>query len=150
MTDEDKRSGENAAAPAGGGSIAHAIGARNLMIIIVTMPLVFLIVVMATIAVFGRPGGQKTPGKDTHGRETLQAAAPARPANEQTGGPALDPAPLILAPESEITSMALDGDRLVLRVAAEEGGEIVIYNLSRGAPEQRIPVVHELSVDRDL
>jgi len=162
MTDEDKRPFEPVAAPAGtGASLAQAIGARNLMIIIVTMPLVFLVVVMATIAVFGRPGGGKDAGADLGiaraGGERGTLAQPGPSAQGSTGVTApsrasltLDPAPLVLPPGAEISSMALDGDRLVLSVDGKDGGEIIVYDLAGGAMVQRIKVVREIAADGDL
>lgn len=162
MNRQDKSPFERNAAPTAiGASLAQAIGARNLMIIIVTMPLVFLIVVMATIAVFGRPGAGKDAGADLGmaraGGERETLAQPGPSAQGSTGvtaaSPAsltLDPAPLVLPPGAEISSMALDGDRLVLSVDGKDGGEIIVYDLASGAMVQRIKVVREIAADGEL
>ena len=141
-------------APAEPRSLAHAIGTRNLMIIIITMPLVFLIVVMAVISVFGRPGTDRQPGV------APMAAAPAglemldQPLQPATGPSpaslALAPAPLVIPEGAAITSMALDGDRLVMRVEGVGDGELIVYDLGRGSVTQRIPVMAEILSADDL
>lgn len=140
-------------APVRAPSLAHAIGARNLMIIIITMPLVFLIVVMAVISIFGRPGDNNDPRlapvASATGLETL---------SQPLGGVttpsavayAISPAPLVVPEGASISSMALDGDRLVMRVEGVGDGEIIIYDLARGAVVQRIPVMAQLASDADL
>ena len=56
----DNNHHENEASPAAGvGGLAQSIGTRNLWIIILTMPAVFLVVVAAIIAIFGKPGRDK-------------------------------------------------------------------------------------------
>jgi hypothetical protein len=158
MTDQQQSPFESVAPAAGGASLAHAIGARNLMIIIITMPLVFLIVVMATIAVFGRPGDGKE--KSAAGervvaaveRPTLVQPEPAAPATAGVIAPSpaslsVAPAPLILPPGADIASMALDGDRLVLHIDGEDGGEIVVYDLKTGAALSRIAVKRQVAAD---
>ena len=129
------------------GDIARSIGSRNLMIIIVTMPLVFLAVVAGIIAVFG--------GGDDAAVATAPAAvapvsverlAEPAPLAAQTSGAtpattvAADPSAIGLAAGSGVTAMSLDGDRLALRVDGPDGVSIVIYDLSAGAVVQRIPV----------
>lgn len=154
MNQEEQSPFEKDAAPvASGGSLAHAIGARNLMIIIITMPLVFLIVVMATIAVFGRPGADRD-ASDAAGRvaATLAQPAPAAADDEGVVAPSLaslkvDPAPLILPPGADITTMALDGNHLALRIISKDGGEIVVYDLSTGAVLSRLAVKRQVETD---
>jgi len=46
--------------------------------------------------------------------------------------------------------MTLDGDRLVLSVEGEKGGEIIVYDLAGGAMVQRIKVVREIAADGGL
>lgn len=127
--------------------VAAAIGARNLLIIIFTMPVVFLVVVVAIISVIGGPD------------EAPAAAAPeaaSRPAavEEPAGAdrravlpvPASAPrvAPVIVLPAgADIGAMALDGDRLALRVATAEGEMIVIYDLAEDAVVKTIPLTEE-------
>ncbi|MGE0408043.1 MAG: hypothetical protein AB7P23_02135 [Amphiplicatus sp.] len=147
-------------APGGFSHFAEAVGARNLLLIIVTMPLVFLLVVMATIAVFGSPADRKKEAarqdvlsqpvqhyvgalaEETRGARALGATQASMPT------PSL--APLVLPREAKIGAMALDGDRLALRVEGENGGEIVIYDLARGATVQRIAVTPQQIVGEGL
>jgi hypothetical protein len=62
---------------------------------------------------------------------------------------AAEAAPLVLPRGAIVGAMALDGDRLALRVEGETGGEIVIYDLTRGAVVQRIKVSPQQSVVAD-
>lgn len=129
----------------GGLPLAQAIGTRNLIIIIVTMPLVFIFVVLGVIAIAGDPGK----------REARAAAAESAPAEIEQPARyrgALEPlqaclpqsgAPLMLPEGAQIGAMALDGDRLAIRIETDSGGEIVIYDLRAGAPLQTIPVRKE-------
>lgn len=153
MTQEESSFEEGAVPARSGGSLAHAIGAHNLMIIIITMPLVFLIVVMATIAIFGRPGA----GKESSAAVERVVATLAQPEPVAAGtagvvapSPAslkVDPAPLILPPGADITAMALDGNHLALRIINKDGGEIVVYDLSTGAALSRIAVKRQVGAD---
>jgi hypothetical protein len=123
-------------------AVAEALGARNLVIVIVTMPLVFAVVVIATLMIFGEPGDEATEParvRSTAADTLEQPALAARPATPATAV-ATDPAPLVVPAGGAIGAMALDGDRLALRIDLPEGGEVVVYDLSRGAVLQRIPV----------
>lgn len=154
-TDASER-GEAGEASPGGLPLAQAIGTRNLLIIIITMPLVFLVVVLGTITIFGRPGAEREAAPEERvsielNRDMETLAVPPS-ALQQAAAPSdialsIDPAPLILPAGAGISSMAIDGDRLVLRVEDEGGGEIVIYDLKKGAPVQRIRVMEELAGD---
>lgn len=158
MTDEEKSPLRGNAAPAGtGASLAQAIGARNLMIVIITMPLVFLIVVMATIAIFGRPGaGEEAAAPSERVVAALDTPVLAQPeAAGVTRSSAVSlsqeaATPLILPPGADITSMSLDGGRIALRIDSEEGGEIVIYDLETGAAMTRIPVKRQVAAGEEL
>ena len=159
MNDETETKQTEESTPAGAGApLANAIGARNLMIIIVTMPLVFLVVVMATISILGDPKERR--GEDTAleaVRSTplesslealeqpsyagLSGATPATRASARS----IDPSPLVIPSGAEIGALDLDGDRLVVRVTGEESDEIVVYDLTRGAMVSRIRIVEGLS-----
>lgn len=133
-------------------AMASAIGTRNLLIIIVTMPLVFLIVVMAIIAFLGPDEAREaaTPGAvrstpaatleepDVAGRRAILPV----PAAAERFEPAI-----ALPPGAEIGAMALDGDRLALRIDAADGGMIVIYDLAQDAVIKTIPLTEERSRD---
>ncbi len=131
------------------GDIAQSIGSRNLMIIIVTMPLVFLAVVAGIIAVFGGDDAEvasevASSAATSAAVERLAEPAPARGA---AGATAISAAPsaIGLAPGSDVTAMSLDGDRLALRVDGPGGVSIVIYDLSAGAVIQTIPVTQTVA-----
>ncbi|MEQ8935979.1 MAG: hypothetical protein RIE56_09345 [Amphiplicatus sp.] len=133
------------AAPAAGeqqGSLplARAIGTRNLIIIIVTMPLVFIFVVLGVIAIAGDPGKREA-------RLAEPALAPLEQPAAYRGAVAplqttlpQSAAPLVISKGESIGAMALDGDRLAVRIEGDLGGEIVIYDLATGAQLQKIPV----------
>jgi len=144
VTDNNKNE-EAGGKPSGALPLASSIGSRNLIIIIVTMPLVFAVVLLGTILIFGKH--KRQPGEDA------PSALPAFEAGPLSSGdaPAIDPAPLILPAGAEIASMALDGDRLVLQIArpGEDREEIIVYDLSRGAQTTRIPVIRQLSSESD-
>lgn len=131
--------------PMGGIPLANAIGARNLLIIIVTMPLFFLLVVLGTISIFGKPS-EKAP-KEAAAVAALSGGEEARLDQPKMSGAvaatpvsalAADPASISLPAGAAVASMSLDGDRLALNIKTKAGGEIVIYDLARGAVLQRI------------
>ena len=116
------------------------------MIIIITMPLVFLIVVMAIIGIFGKPKG----GDDFAAAEEIQSAPivsleePAAPSQSvvlPVPAAAAGDQPVISLPEnSEVGAISLDGDRLAVRIDGEDGATIVIYDLRLDAVVKTIPV----------
>ncbi len=121
--------------------IATSIGSRNLMIIIVTMPLVFVAVVTAAITVFGGKDDADQPARETPAVEVLAEPEPAAPAATPTSISAA-PAAINLSPGADVAAMALDGDRLVLRIDGPDGPMVVIYDLAAGRVVQRIPITH--------
>jgi hypothetical protein len=126
----DAENTETAApADAGFAGLANSIGTRNLWIIILAMPAVFLVIVAAIIAVFGRPGADKTPA---------EAAAPAE---ETVAAPEPEVLPEgIAVPEGAAPgAIALDGDRLAVRLDGPDGVEIVVYDLAKGEIVARVP-----------
>lgn len=138
---------------------ADAIGTRNLYIAIATMPVVFLVVVMATLSAIGRPAEKETAAvagsvlsQPAEFAAATQANGPADKAEALAAIPiaaAAAAAPLVLARGAKVGAMALDGDRLALRIENENGGEIVIYDLARGAVIQRIPIMPQQSAAPD-
>lgn len=127
---------------------ASAIGARNLLIIIITMPLVFLVVVVGILAVFGGPGDGAGPAREGAVRST-PAATLEEP--DMAGRRAVLPVPaaeslapgIALPAGARAGAIALDGDRLALRVDAEDGAMIVIYDLAENAVIKTIPLTEE-------
>lgn len=137
---------ETEAVPAKGFTgLAAAIGARNLVIVIITMPLAFIAVVAATLALFGKPGAEHDRAEAEVVRSVAAADVLAQPPPQGAAPPtavsAGAPSSLVLSSDEDISAMALDGDRLVLRVKGPSGGSIVIYDLASGAEVQRIRVL---------
>ena len=140
---------------------AEAVGTRNLYIIIAAMPVVFLVVVIAIVSALGEPAGKKAQSSAFAGAVLSQPAENASaldqslPATSRAlaatpaSALAAEAAPLVLPRGAIVGAMALDGDRLALRVEGETGGEIVIYDLTRGAVVQRIKVSPQQSVVAD-
>ncbi len=119
--------------------VAAAIGARNLLIIIFTMPVVFLVVVLGIITLLRGP--DEAPAAAASEAASMPAAAlPVR-----ASAPRVEPV-IVLPAGADIGSMALDGDRLALRVATAEGEMIVIYDLARDVVVKTIPLTEEEAV----
>ncbi len=122
--------------------LAAAIGARNLIIVIITMPLAFVAVVAASLALFGKPGDETKSSKVV--RSVASESVLVQPPQSVTPPAAVSAAPsgpLILSAREDIAAMALDGDRLALRLKGPSGGSIVIYDLASGAEIKRIRVI---------
>ena len=120
--------------------IATSIGSRNLMIIIITMPLVFLAVVSGIIAVFGDDDAVETAAAPAS--VSVERLAEPAPTARATGAVSISAqaGAIGVAPGADITAMSLDGDRLALRIDGPDGVTIVIYDIAAGAVVQRIPV----------
>ena len=120
-------------------AFAQNIGARRLMIAIVAMPFFFILLLVAIIAVVGLPedeaADQAAEGAPAVETAPDAAAAPAERVETMAPSPAL--APLSGAAPG---AMALDGDRLAVRVERPDGAVIVIYDLSQGAVTHEIPL----------
>ncbi len=128
---------------------AASIGVRNLMIIIVTMPLVFIVVVMAIIAVFGgddeEPALAEAPAPVERGgavrsspADNLVEPAPGVPAVKPLR--ASVPSGVALPAGAEAGAIALDGDRLAIRIDGPDGVTVVIYDVTTGERVQTISV----------
>ncbi len=127
----DNNHHENEASPAAGvGGLAQSIGTRNLWIIILTMPAVFLVAVAAIIAIFGKPKKDEA---------ELGAPVAVEDVADVDAAPT-DIAALALAPGETVGAIALDGDRLAVRVAGPDGVVVVIYDIVKGEEIARIPV----------
>ncbi|WP_428406994.1 hypothetical protein [Hyphococcus sp.] len=131
MTETDNNNQQAAGAPAAGFSgLAQSIGTRNLWIIILTMPAVFLLVVAAIIAVFGKPK-----------KEDAEIAAPAV-VEETTAAPAAA-SPIALKAGESAGAIALDGDRLAVRIDGPDGVVVVIYDIAKKEEIARIPIASD-------
>lgn len=106
-------------------SVAAMIGTKNLKIIIITMPFVFLAVVGVIIAVFAKPGDAAT----TH----MQAAQPTAVVAGDVGG-------IALPGNAVIRSVDIDGNRLAMHVTTPDGAMILVYDIDRDKIIETIPV----------
>ncbi|NWG70807.1 MAG: hypothetical protein HXY23_04240 [Parvularculaceae bacterium] len=124
--------------------LAAAIGARNLIIVIITMPLAFIAVVAASLALLGKPGATKDEPASSVVRSVAAEDVLVQPEPLGATPPLAASAKsssLVLSADEDISAMALDGDRLVLRVKGPSGGALVVYDLARGAEIQRIRII---------
>lgn len=112
------------------GSLAQSIGARNLIIIIIAMPFFFLVAVMGVIAIFGNPNDRS---EDARANEA--ATIDTTPA-AQTGA-------ITYAAGAAPGAIALDGDRLAVRIDSPDGVTVVVYDLAKSEVVARIPLVAE-------
>ncbi len=130
-TQSEHPQAETPPAPNSGlGGLAHSIGTRNLWLIILTMPAVFLVAVAAIIAIFGKPK-----------KDEAELATPVvvEDVADVNAAPA-DMAGLALAPGEAAGAIALDGDRLAVRVSGPDGVVVVIYDIVKGEEIARIPI----------
>jgi hypothetical protein len=109
--------------------------ARAVMIGVVTMPAVFLVVVMGALALFGKPASESKGVAAIAGVETLQqpsaaqATSPSYVAARSTV--ARSPA-IALDEDMRIADISLDGDRVALHVESPFGQQILIYDYAKG------------------
>ena len=131
-------------------SVGGMLGTKNLLIIIVTMPFVFLVVVMAIIGLVGKPekASKAEAPSVVRSIETVDEA--------QSSGVATSGQRVVLPMPASLTTLAsaielpagatpgaisLDGDRLALRVDTDDGAMIVIYDLATDQVVKTIPLV---------
>lgn len=128
-------------------SVAGMIGTKNLLIIIVTMPFVFLVVVMAIIAIFGNPGDDEVSAAAETTLPVVETIAIEEPAAE--GQRVVLPIPaaaddvtgvIALPAGAEAGAISLDGNRLAVRVESDDGAMIVIYDLAQNTVVQTVPI----------
>ncbi|WDI32519.1 hypothetical protein PUV54_04835 [Hyphococcus flavus] len=112
------------------GSLAGAIGAKNLIIIIIAMPFVFLVVVMGIIAAFGNPNASDS--------DRAAQVVPVSTAAD-TGAQELDETVISYPAGMTPGAMAMDGDRLAIRLDGSDGAVVVVYDLAESKVIARIP-----------
>ena len=134
------------AAPAAS-SVAGMIGTKNLLIIIVTMPFVFLVVVMAIIAIFGNPGEEDATAAAESASPVVETIAIEEPTVESQRVVLPIPAAtddvmgaIALPAGAEAGAISLDGNRLAVRVESNDGAMIVIYDLAQNTVVQTVPI----------
>jgi|GEM_PF-1650765 len=124
--------------------------AQSALAAFVTMPLVFLIVVMASLAVFGKPGGAEKEQSSTAlvavEDELVQPPLHAGTASVTPASYTQNPTALGLPTGAAISAMSLDGDRL----AVEANGEIILYDLRDGSVLQRIKIHKVISASDSM
>ncbi len=153
MADRDTENREELAAGEGDAntfaSVGGMIGTRNLLIIIITMPLVFLAAVAMIITIFGSPL-EDNKGATRAGETVRSTAVESEEAASAQGRRTVLVTPAstgvasagIALPENMAAgAISLDGDRLAVRIDGEDGASVVIYDLVQGAVVQTIPIV---------
>lgn len=132
-------------------SFAEKIGSRNLMIAIVTMPLFFIGLLVLIISVVGMPEEEEAaavnPVLESLGATSAAPPPISAPVIEEpqilaeSAPAAIDGlADAIAIPEgASIGGMALDGDRLAVRIETADGPVIIIYDLAQNTVVQTIP-----------
>ena len=127
-------------APAAGASPAPA---RALMVGVVTMPAVFLVVVMVALALFGRPAPVVAAAAERAAPDRLLQPS-ARPATGASYSAATTQAPqsagIPIAEDARISGIALDGDRVALHLEGPMGQQILIYDYSKGRVIAQTPI----------
>lgn len=116
--------------------------ARAFMIGVVTMPAVFLAVVMGALALFGKPAAtEKTPTEiaavETLEQPTATAATRATFASAHSSAPRMA---ISLDEDMRIADISLDGDRVALHVESPMGQEILIYDYAKGRVIAEAPI----------
>lgn len=128
------------AAPAALGA-AEAPHARALAVSVITMPAVFVVVVLGALALFGKPAA-RTEASRADAAETLTqparrpAAAPSLASTTAQGAGAIT-----LGEDSRVAGISLDGERIALHVETPSGAEIVLYDFAQGRVISSAPIV---------
>lgn len=122
--DNDRRPRLGFAAPAAMPPVQPA-PARALAVGVITMPAVFIVVVLGALALFGKPASEPRGDAAAPAIATLDqpASRPATSATFASSRPAIT-----LGEDRRVTSISLDGDRIALHVESPMGSEIVVYD----------------------
>lgn len=129
----DEAPGEPLKRPQTGFAAPAALGpvepepARALAVGIVTMPAVFIVVVMGALALFGKPASEPKAARAAGNFDRLeqpasQSATGATLASSKTGPS------IALGEDRRVTSISLDGDLVAMHVESPMGSEIVVYD----------------------
>ncbi len=118
--------------------------ARAMMIGFVTMPAVFIVVVMGALALFGKPATQTEPLSQYAAVETLKQPAPAATASLAAAPAAGERQHTIpLGEDERIADLSLNGDRVALYVESPMGRQILIYDFAVGRVVAEAPIQTE-------
>lgn len=101
--------------------------ARALAVGVVTMPAVFVVIVIAALALFGKPATEPTFERGASTLEMLDQPA-ARAATPATFAAARSTPSISLGEDRRVTSISLDGNRIALHVESPLGSEILVYD----------------------
>lgn len=123
------------AAPAAMGP-ARPEPARAVAVGVVTMPAVFIVVVMGALALFGKPASEPRAASI----DTLEQPA-SRPATEATFASSKSAPAISLGEDRRVRSISLDGDRVAMHVESPMGSEIVVYDFVAERVVATAPIV---------
>ncbi len=137
--DNDRRPHLGFAAPAAMPS-AQPAPARALAVGVITMPAVFIVVVMGALALFGKPASEPRGDVTAAAIATLDQPA-SRPATSATFASSSSTPAITLGEDRRVTSISLDGDRIALHVESPMGSEIVIYDYVKERVVAAAPIV---------
>lgn len=107
--------------------------ARALAVGIVTMPAVFVAVVIGALALFGKPASPSGYSSVNGAAERLEQPV-SRSAISPTYASSLSSPAVTLGEDRRVASISLDGDRVAMHVESPMGSEIVIFDFV----EQRV------------
>ncbi len=116
---------------------------RALMVGVVTMPAVFLVVVLLSLSLFGRPAPRTGSSPARAAVDTL-----VQPAQKQATGATFSSTgrttariPAIhLDEDAKVADLALDGDRVALYVEGPMGRQIYVYDYALGRMISETPI----------
>lgn len=136
-----QHAGDAPAAPGAAGADAAAPApTRAVMVGVVTMPAVFIAVVLGALAVFGKPAADSnSPAGEPIATLEQPAATPALGAAFASAAPRRSPV-ISLGEDMEIADISLDGDRVALHVESPMGQEILIYDYAKGRIVAAAPI----------
>jgi len=128
------------AAPAALGPV-NAPPARAFAVGVVTMPAVFVVVVLVALALFGKPAANPE-NDEVAAFETLpQPSARAATSATFAATTGFGNSAIGIGEDARIEGVSLDGDRIALHVESPNGAEIVIYDYVAGRVVALAPIV---------
>lgn len=135
------------AAPAALGPIKPE-PARAVAVGVVTMPAVFIVVVMGALALFGKPASEPRALADTASIDRLEQPA-SRSATAATLASSKSAPAISLGEDRRVTSISLDGDRVAMHVESPMGSQIVVYDFVNERVVATAPIISASLDSRD-
>lgn len=126
------------AAPAALGPIKPE-PARAFAVGVVTMPAVFIVVVMGALALFGKPASEPSMSADAAVATLEQPAS--RSAIGATLASSRPASAISLGEDRRVRDIALDGDRVAMHVESPMGSEILVYDFVAQRVVASTPIV---------